>query len=184
MSLQKSIILRSLIFIIFVTIILYSLWSNTMHKEKTLNSFLEYIDQAKLENLKLTIYYKSLFIFTHTPLTDNELIREDYEYKMTINGHRLKEYISLFDRIKSTTLIHVENNTYLNSRLYYQFETEKGQKVLTVSMWDKFNSIFVNGIEYNENEQFCNIIMPFLPKDAAQELSEYLQLIYHYSIKS
>ncbi|MFD0589058.1 hypothetical protein ACFQZE_13735 [Paenibacillus sp. GCM10027627] len=55
------------------------------------------------------------------------------------------------------------------------FETEKNGKLLTVSMWGKDKSMFVNGTEVQVNDIFYEIPKQFLPKEAAREFEAYIK---------
>lgn len=50
------------------------------------------------------------------------------------------------------------------------FETEeKGKKIFDVAMWGCDGGILVNGVEVKDNSVFYDVIMPFLPEDAAEK---------------
>ena len=101
-------------------------------------------------------------------------INGSFEYKIIINGHKLEECIDLYRILKDFTLVPVEDETYVNAQIHYVFEIKKEHKVFSVTMWGgPENRMFVNGVEIEGNEIFIDIIMPYLPEIAANEMSEY-----------
>lgn len=176
MSAKKSIILGSLIWILLAVAILASCGGDYMRSAKSLLQFSELIEQGKLNDISLTIYFMNPFTSTRRPLSIDDLINFNSVNKIAINGNLLEEHINLFNKVSDAALISVEKVSYLNARIYYVFETEKKGKIFDVAMWGGYddNSIFVNGLEVKENDIFYDLIMPFLPKDAVKELEEYL----------
>jgi len=192
MSIRKKIIIKFFILLLLTSAILTSCGGKHMDSTKTFNQFLELIEQERLNDVTLTIYYKNPFAFTRQPLSFDDLVygitavnepsREKndinglYEHKIVVDSNRLEEHIDLLNQMSSTTLIPVEKESYLNTRIYYVFETEKNGKVFDVAMWggDDEYSIFVNGVEVKVNDIFYDVIMPFLPKEVAGELERFI----------
>lgn len=174
MNIRKNIILGFIIILLLAGTILVSLWSINSHTKNSSLIFSELIEHRNLNDLSLTIYYMNPLYLTRYPISDTDLIDGKFDYKVTIRGRRLDEHIDLLNQLNSITLIPVEHKSYLNARLCYVFETKKDGKILTVSMWGKNNSIFVNGCEVKENNVFYDVVMPFLPEDAIKELQTYI----------
>lgn len=141
---------------------------------KSILAFSEMVRNRDFSNLNLTIYYMSPYILTRQPVSEADLVNGKYGDKITIPGHLLEEYIDLMDQIINIELIPVKQKSHLNARLYYVFETSKNRKVFSASMWGKDNSIFINGLEIEENDIFYEIVFPFLPEDAVKEFIIYL----------
>ena len=139
--------------------------------EKALKYFSKQIEQGNLNDLSFTIYYVSPNIFTLYPWSVDDLVRG---HPIVIDGTRLEEHIDLLKQMSNAALIPVEHETRINARIYYVFETKKGKKIFDVAMWGDDNSIYVNGLEVEENNIFYDVLMPFLPEDAAEELQTYL----------
>lgn len=174
MILQKRVILGLLMLLLLATVVLISLCAIRMHSKKSSVEISKFIKQDDLRDLSLTIYYMSPFILTRKPISDTDLAGGLYEYKVTIPGRILGEHIDLLNKMIETDLEPVTKGSHLNARIYYVFETKKDDKIFSVSMWGENNSMFVNGHEVKENKAFYDIIMPFLPENAVQELQTYL----------
>ena len=136
-------------------------------------SLSQIIDQGRVNELSLTIYYFSPYMLTLYAYGVKDIIRRQDD-KVVVNGNQLEEYIDLIKVLSNADLMPVEHKTYLNARLYYVFETKEQRKVLEVCMWGADDSIFVNDIEVEENDIFYNIIWPFLPDEAVKEFKNYL----------
>jgi len=95
--------------------------------------------------------------------------------KIVINGSCLVEYVDLLNKLSSDAITPVEHKTYIDARIYFVFENNKGRKIFDVAMWGgDDSSIFVNGVEVEGSDIFYQAIMPFLPIDAAGELETFL----------
>ena len=175
MNLHKYLFIGLIILLLLTAVISISL--RNVHRQSTKSSieFSEIIKLGDLSDLSLTIYYLSPLILTRQPLSDIDLTDSKFEYKVTVCGSRLQAYIDLLDQINSTTLLPVEHESKVNARIYYVFETKKDGKILSVSMWGRDNSMFINGLEFKENNIFYDVIMPFLPEYAVKELEAYLE---------
>lgn len=152
--------------------------SGCMNKQASnpMEEFSEYIEllkQGASNELSLTIYSLSPYIFTQWPIRERELINKEYEYKVTVNGWRLEENIDLLSKLASTTLKTIEQESYVYARLYYVFENKNRRKILSVCMWGGSNVILVNGRMVEEKDIFYEVVIPFLPVDAAEEWEKY-----------
>ncbi|MDP4268061.1 MAG: hypothetical protein Q8880_11570 [Bacteroidota bacterium] len=126
------------------------------------------------QNLSLTIYYVSPFKLTRAPIKTKDLENGWFEYKIIVQNYRLENYMNLLNSLNKAKFTPVKKKSYENLRIYYVFETKK-KKLLSVGMWGNDNSMFINGYEVVENKTLYDIVMPFLPKDAANELQKYLR---------
>lgn len=139
-----------------------------------LSEHIECIKQGEEDELRLTIYYMSPYILTQWPQSERELIESGYEYKITVGRIRLREHIDLLEQVANADLTPIENESYVDARLYYAFETKKNRKIFDVCMWGSNGGIIVNGLEVEENHIFYEVVLPFLPEDAAENWEEYL----------
>jgi hypothetical protein len=171
---KKYILSRSIFSVLLAITILANCERGDMYQKKVLNNFSNQLEKTNLGDFTLTIYYISPFIFTRTPLSVDDLINRSHGCKIVVIGSELKKHIGLFNHFGTETLIPVENESCVDARLYYVFETKKGRKVFDVSMWGDDNSIFVNGIEIKENDIFYDVVMPFMPDDVVKDLKTYL----------
>ncbi|WP_422658084.1 hypothetical protein ACK8P5_20415 [Paenibacillus sp. EC2-1] len=174
MNLQKLIINKFPIFILLTITILASCGGNNIRPEKVLNSFSKLIENNNIDDLSLTIYYISPSNLTRSPLSVDGLINSNYVYKEIVNGSSLEEHIDLLNQLNNHVLIPVGNKSSIDARFYYVFENKKNRKVLDVSMWGNDNSIFVNGLEIQEDDIFYDIVMPLLSEDGVKALKTYL----------
>ncbi len=148
-----------------------------MRPEEALQYFSQQIEKGSLRDISLTIYYFSPYILTFDAVSVEGIIR-GHDYKIVVDGTRLEVYIDLLKQMINTALIPAEHEQYLNARIYYVFETKEGEKLFDVAMWGYLSStdssIYVNGLEVKEDNIFYDVLMPFLPEDAAKELNKYL----------
>jgi hypothetical protein len=145
----------------------------------TPRTFSEIIKDGNLNDLKLTIYYMDFNFLTYSPLSIDDVINDSTVTKVVISGTRLEEHIDLLNQLIDTGLEPVEQEAYLDARLYYVFETET-EGMFDVAMWgvqrdeagDYDACIFVDGIAVNIDNIFYDVIIPFLPEDVAKELEK------------
>lgn len=106
------------------------------------------------------------------------LMRTQLSLLIDVEGNLLTEHSDLFKQLGFDILIPIEKKSFekpfINARIFYVFEDSKGRKLFDVSMWGKERSVFVNGVEFRENDIFYDIIIPFLPTDIASDLEYYL----------
>lgn len=143
-----------------------------MIPEEALKKFIEEIEKDKLFNMRLTIYYMSPKILTGIPLSVEDLINGDFMSKYIISGSKLKEYDELLKQVSNIKLIPVEKNSKIDARIYYVFEDSKGKKIFDVAMWGDSDSNYVNGCEFEGENVFYDILLPFLPEDEAKEFKD------------
>ena len=184
MNIKYSIILGLFIFISVTT--LTSCGGGAMRAEAALKNFSKQIEQGNLDNLRLRIYYLSPNILTPFPVSVESLINSeesDQVQKFVIDGNSLEEHIGLLKQVGNITLIPVKDKSYIDARIYYVFETNKGKKIFDVAMWGYLEGmgegddelsiyydelcIHINGVAFKENDIFYDLIIPFLPEDEA-----------------
>lgn len=142
--------------------------------EETSKNFAEMIDSGDTENITLTIYYLSPFVLTYARTTEDKLIEDLHDFKIIITGDKLMEHVDLLEKISKINPTPVKEPSKVIARIYYAFQNENGDTLLSVSMWGANNSIFVNGIECEGDDIFYDMIIPFLPSNAVEELKNYL----------
>ncbi|MFZ7131885.1 MAG: hypothetical protein ACOWWR_05965 [Eubacteriales bacterium] len=143
-----------------------------MRTEKPLTC-LSQIEQDNIRDISLTIYYIGPYSFTNYPYDADDIIMS-HQYKTVIDGTRLKGHIDLLKQMGNADLIPVEPDDFIDIRIYYVFETKKGENIFDVSMWGDDRNMYVNRIEVEENDIFYDVLLLFLPDDAAEELESYL----------
>ena len=168
MSHKKSLIAGLLV--LLSLIILTGCGGNDMRTEKSLTR-LSQIEQDNIRDISLTIYYMDPNIFTLFPYDVDDVIGA-HEYKLVINGARLKGHIDLLKQMGNADLIPVEPDDFMDVRIYYVFENKKGENIFDVAMWGDLTNLYVNGIEVEENDIFYDVLLLFLPDDAAERVKK------------
>ena len=173
MSLRKRIILGISILVLLVLVIVFIGVIN-MRPERALSNFANKVERGNIGNISLTIYYMNPDIFTPYPYKVDDVIRAR-DYEIVVSGKELREHIDLLKRISGVNLItYNHEKSYLEARIYYIFKSGN-RKIFDVAMfggWDEF-SVFINGAEFHMNDIFIDVIIPFLPERAVEELSIY-----------
>ena len=175
MKVPKNVISILVILILLVGTILASCKRSDMHLKEPTHIFPEIEDRDSYDNLSLTIYYMSPYIFTSFPMSIDGLIKRCLDSKIVISGDQLIEHIDLLSQLNYITLIPLDNDPYRSVRIYYVFEDENEGEIFDVAMWGKDDkSMYVNGQEVEGNAIFCDVIMPFLSDDEANELDKWM----------
>ncbi len=134
----------------------------------------EYVRQGKVDELSLTIHYMNPHLLTRMPVSEEYLIERWYEIKVTVSGELLEKHIDLVDQVAKAAFTPVKQESYVNARLYYVFESKDHRKIFSVCMWSGDSKSIVNGIEVQNNDILYDVVMPFLPDDAAEELKTFM----------
>jgi len=173
MSVKKKIISGLLILVLFISIILIGYGGYNMHLRNQAFNFAEILENENIDDLSLTIYYMSPFVIGHFPISIESFSRlmEDQDRKIVISGSDLEEFINVFKQINNDVLIPVWWSSHLDVRLYYVLESRENGKLLDVAVWTNNRNIVVNGIEVRANPIFFDVILPFMPKDVAEQWS-------------
>ena len=138
-------------------------------------SFSELIKKGDISDLTLTIYYVSPYILYRAPLSVEDLMGTSRDDRIVVNGHNLEEYANLLNQLSDAWVVPVEEQTYLDVRLYYVFENRREGKMFDVATRGEGSGVFVNGIEVQSNDIFYDVIMPFLPEEVAKEWTLFLE---------
>ena len=177
MKFNKYLLLRVIILVLLAATILISSGCMNMQAKNSsieLSKYIERINWGEGDELSLTIYYMSPNVLTLVPLSKRDLIKREYEIKITVSGRRLRDHIDLLEQIANAELTPVEQEPYEYVRLYYVFKTKWNRKIFDVCLWSGSDDIYVNGIQVEENDVFYEIVIPFLPEDAAEIFEEYV----------
>lgn len=133
-----------------------------MKLHNSLKTFSNTLEQESLDGLCLKIYYIDPSILTRAPLTVDNLINFPGVREIIVDSQHLEEHVDLLNQLKADNLVQVTHSSNLNARLCYTFETNRDGKILEIAFGGVNNSVFVNGIEVEYNDLFCNVIIPFL----------------------
>ena len=160
--------------LILVIILLCSCGGKEMRAKKEIDNLLAQIDRG---NLHLTIYYFDPAKFTLLPVSIDSIVNGGCDYKCSIDDTSLSEQNELFGQLKNASLALVEQESRVDARIYYIFEDNKDRKILDICMWGDNDSIYINGVEYQWDVVFYNIIRPFLTDDLTEYMDKQCEAI-------
>ena len=148
-----------------------NLRSRHVNRTKPIQEFSEYLESGILNGITLTIYYMCTTIFSRPVSEDTIKERGWHEYKIEVRGSPLEIYIDLITAMYEYVPTPVEQESpFVDIRLLYVFENERGDSLFRVSMWGLDESMYVNGVEVKESDIFYDVIIPFLPLGIVKEL--------------
>jgi hypothetical protein len=174
MSVKKFIILGLALLLLFANIILVGCGGSNMNLKTTSVNFSELIESGNLNDITLTIYYMDFSIRTRIPLSLESLMGGRYNHRVVITGEDLVKHRDLLEQIINVELIPVENETFVNARLYYVFEHGEHEEMFSFLAFGGGDTMFVNGLEVEYNSIFFEAVLPFLPDDAVETIERYL----------
>jgi len=159
MSMQKIIIA------IIVTIAIIAGIAVIIYRKcgQNLINFSEIAENDNWDELSLTIYYLSPGTLTLFPIGAELLADAWHEQRIVVYGNDLREHADLLLQLDTVKLIPVAEESRINARIYYVFET-KGGRAFRVAMWGAGQSLFVNGREVEEHSLLYDVLIPFLPE--------------------
>lgn len=114
------------------------------------------------EDLRLTIYYISPSILTRVPVSAEALMDFPGVKTILVKFGELAAHSELLRKLEPSILQPVEEGSYIDARLYYVFEVGESEKILEVVISKIYGTVFVNGIEVENNAVFYELILPFL----------------------
>ncbi|HNX15532.1 MAG TPA: hypothetical protein PKH29_11855 [Oscillospiraceae bacterium] len=132
-------------------------------------TFSEIVESGDLSNLRLTIYYMSSGYLTVQPLSIEGLIGS-CDYKIVVKSSDLEAYNDYLIRLSKEPLLPFEKEGRIDARVYYVFETKLGHKLYDVAWPVLVGGIYVNGMNVKKSDIFYDVILPFLPQDAADDV--------------
>jgi len=107
------------------------------------------------------------------PVSIDYLVNTRHDLKLVIDGKKLRKHNKLLKELSYVDLTPVDISApYMDISVYYLFESKYNGKILDVAMWGITESAFVDGIEYIANDIFYDMIIPFLPKNAAEKVKK------------
>ena len=149
--------------------------SNRNRTSEEKYDILDMLECKSVGDLKLVIYYKSPFTLTRYPWDTSTLIK-NCDYKIEVDGEKLKKYADIFNQINNDVLVTVNKPSYKDIRICYTIENIYSGKNVIIALWgSNGDSIFFNGVEVEANDIFYDVIMPFLEDNSVNELKEWLR---------
>jgi hypothetical protein len=140
--------------------------------EIAMKDYNEVIESESFDELTLTIYYTDPNFYSRAPVSVEQFTAMSFVTKVVISGSELEQHIDLLKRLSTAELNFVERS-YINTRLYYVFESEKNGKILDVAVCAYGGGMFINGLGANTNKVFVELVLPFLPEEAQNYIKEY-----------
>ena len=167
--------------IALLTIAAMFVFGGNMEAERALDRFAERVEQGRLDDVRLIIYYMNPFIVTLPPTSVEWLVSRDHQLRIVVEGDALIEHIDSLRQINSSMLIPYDSESTMHASIYFVFETTNERKLFDVAMWmlprdrfGPFGNILVNGQEFMWNNAFADIIMPFLPEEDASRVQLFI----------
>ena len=118
------------------------------------------------EDTRLTIYYISPALLTRAPVSVEQLMTFSDVKIINVTAAELRQIQPLLKKLDASILQPVQEETYINARLYYVIETSDSNKILEVVTTNILHqSVFVNGVEVENDPIFFDIISPFLTEE-------------------
>jgi len=175
-SKRRLIIIVGLTMVLVVSIgIVIVTQGGEMRTRNAIDRFARRVEQGNLDDVRLVIYFMSPFIVTNPPVGVEVLVDRRHELRIVIEGDTLKEHSDRLGQMNGDLLISDNSQSVVDTRIYFFFETTRGQKIFDVAMWMDGNSnVLINGHEFKWNYVFVDIIIPFLPNAEAEMLQDYL----------
>lgn len=162
---MKRTCIMVLLVCLLLTVALSGCSNPTNDLQVALQDYVKMVDGDCPEDLRLTIYYIDPAILTRKPLTAEELKNFPGVQTITVEAEELAKHFETFQKLTPSALKSVEENSGINARLYYVFETGDAGQILEVIICDSYSSVFVNGIEVENNSVFYELIEPFLSEE-------------------
>ena len=156
-----------MIICIFLCVLLLAL-SIYPYSRNTLKGTLKDYSQIIMdipEDVHLKIYYIDPHILTRIPLSVEKLMVFPGMKAITIESEELAKHSTLLRKLDASIISAVNEESYIDARLYYAFETGNGNKFLEVIVNEINGPVFVNGYEVENNPIFYEIIVPFLSEE-------------------
>ena len=187
MKRQRGIIVGLIIMMLLASAILTSCSESNVNLslEESMLRLSKLVENERFEDLSLTIYYMNPFLFTALPIRVCDIVRDCYDYKTVVGGDKLEKHVILLTQIGECDFITVEmveHDYYIDARLHYVFKSRRNGELLNVTMWgydkkDYTQYVIVNGVAVEPDDAFYDLVMPFLPENAAKDLENYIMWI-------
>lgn len=168
---------------------------------QTFDTYSTMLEEGRVGDLRLKIYYIAEEVFFIAPLSVDRLIHSSYTKMIVVEGEELKAHIDLLKELKAEVLTPVKEEAFLDARLCYIFETTDGEKVLEIAFSGATDSqmdalsellesenpenidltefkgvVFVNEIAVEHSDILYEVIKPFCTDDIWQKIVTDFQL--------
>lgn len=132
--------------------------------------FNKLLENEKIEDLCLTIYYKPPYILNNHNWSKQNLIDNVNDKKIVVCGEELKGFINIYCQVDRKCLQYAfKKSQYLDADVYYVLESKKKGKIFDVLMTGiadegQYLTVWINGIEYKYQDVFIDAISSYLPE--------------------
>lgn len=160
---MRSAVVISLLAFLLITIL--TACSNSSPLQEALNDYSKIVEGNLPDDIRLTIYYLDPNMLTRIPLSKDDLVTFSGVEIITVNSEELASCWELLKELNPSILHPVQEESYINARLYYVFELGDSDKILEVVINNIHGNVFVNGIEVEDNPIFYELILPYLTEE-------------------
>lgn len=136
--------------------------SHSTPLQDAMNDYSIMIESGMPEDLRLTIYYIDPTILTRRPLNQEDLVTFPGVEVIIVDSEEVAPHWEQLKELSPSVLQPVQEQSYVNARLYYVFEAGNSGKILEVVISEIRGSVFVNGVEVEGNPVFYDLIIHFL----------------------
>ena len=164
----KCIGLLLILALLLFLLILYIYGKNHTTPDRDVRRFSNHIEYENFDNLTLIIYYSDILSTFHFPQNVDDFISYGiYEYRIIIEGSKLNEHRNVLQQINEINLVPIAQIIPMRVMLYYEF-TFNGRKIFGVAPQhcDDNSRMLINGVAFEWNSAFFEIIKPFLPENS------------------
>ena len=142
--------------------------------KKELAQYSEMLQNGKVSELEMTIYYVSPPILTQYPWGVDNVKKSSHTRVVTVSGEKLREQIDLLKELSADNL-RLTSSEYLDARFCCEFSNASGEVLLTLVSGGIGGDVYVNGIAVEENEIFYKLLIPHISEEnIKQPMIDYL----------
>ena len=155
------------------------------------SEFFKMVRDGEIGEISLTIYYMYPTALSLIPIDIESIMATCGAEEFTKYGHggiivvegtELAKYTDLLIALSTEKLIPLEQDYYMNARIYYVFRDKDGRTIFEVVMWgyakdsdsvkDNKSAVFVDGLYVKEKDIYYDIIIPFIPNESIVSILE------------
>lgn len=159
---QKTIVIYLVILALVISLVGCS---DSTPLQDAMNDYCKMVEGDMPDDLRLTIYYLDPTILTRRPLNQEDLVTFPGVEVIIVDSEELAPHWEQLKEMSPSVLQPVQEESYINARLYYVFEAGDSGKILEVVISEIHGSAFVNGVEVEDNPIFYDLIVHFLADD-------------------
>jgi len=176
MNARKKLVLILFAALVVLGFVIFKIFGGDMRARSAIDRFVLRVEQDRLDDVRLLIYFMSPFVNTSRPIDIEALINWHYSTRVVVESDELRQHAHILRQLNSSTLIPDTRGSEMDLRIYFVFETTNGRRLFdaAISMWRADGTMSINGRDFKRSDMFIDIIMPFLPDAAANSLRIFL----------